>query len=70
MAGLTLEERNLMLRHADRSMNAVYVGRDYLLNEIQKRLDRQRRDGLRLQVGWKAGGKFEYQIKSIDPPLR
>ena len=28
-----------MLRHADKSMNAVYVGREYLLKEIQKKLD-------------------------------
>jgi integrase len=39
-AGLTLEERNVMLRHADRSTNAVYIGREHLLNEIQKKLDK------------------------------
>jgi integrase len=38
-AGLTLEERNLMLRHADKSMNATYVGRNFLLNGIQDKLD-------------------------------
>ncbi len=40
MAGLSLEERNVMLRHADQSMNAVYIGREFLLNEIQKKLDK------------------------------
>jgi integrase len=39
-AGLTVEERNIMLRHADRSMNAIYVGRNALLKEIQDKLDR------------------------------
>jgi len=38
-AGLTVEERNIMLRHADRSMQAIYIGREHLLNEIQKKLD-------------------------------
>jgi hypothetical protein len=41
-AGLTPEERNIMLRHADRSVNAVYVGRNTLLKEIQDKLDRVR----------------------------
>jgi len=39
-ASLTVEEHNIMLRHADRSMNAVYVGRNALLKEIQDKLDR------------------------------
>jgi integrase len=38
-AGLTLEERNLQLRHADKTMNAVYVGRNHLLRGIQDKLD-------------------------------
>jgi integrase len=45
-AGLTLEERNLMLRHADNSMNAVYVGRNTLLADIQDKLDRYAFNGL------------------------
>ncbi|MCK1653066.1 site-specific integrase [Bradyrhizobium sp. 149] len=39
-AGLSLEERNIMLRHADKSMNAVYQGRNVLLKQIQDKLDR------------------------------
>jgi integrase len=39
-AGLTLEERNLQLRHADKTMNAVYVGRNILLDGIMDKLDR------------------------------
>jgi integrase len=38
-AGLTLEERNLQLRHADKTMNAVYTGRNILLDGIQDKLD-------------------------------
>jgi integrase len=45
-AGLTLEERNLMLRHADNSMNAVYIGRNILLKDIQDKLDRHALNGL------------------------
>jgi integrase len=40
MAGLTVEERNIMLRHADKSMNAIYIGRQFLLDQIQKKLDK------------------------------
>jgi integrase len=39
-AQLTLEERNLQLRHADKSMNATYVGRNALLDGIMDKLDR------------------------------
>ena len=39
-AGLNVEERNIMLRHADKSMQAVYIGRNYLLKGIQDKLDR------------------------------
>jgi len=38
-AGLTVQEQNLMLRHADKSMNAIYTGRSFLLNGIQRKLD-------------------------------
>jgi integrase len=38
-AELLEEERNLMLRHADKSMNAIYTGEQMLL-DIQDKLDR------------------------------
>jgi integrase len=44
-AGLSLEERNIMLRHADKSMNAIYQGRNVLLKKIQDTLDRHQLDG-------------------------
>jgi integrase len=47
-AGLTVEERNIMLRHADKSMQAVYIGRNHLLKGIQDKLDRFVLNGLRL----------------------
>jgi integrase len=39
-AQLTLEERNLQLRHADKNMNAIYTGRNILLDGIMDKLDR------------------------------
>ena len=47
-AGLTVEERNMMLRHADDSMNAIYLGRNHLLNIIQDKLDRHTLGGITL----------------------
>jgi integrase len=65
-AGLTLEERNLMLRHADRSMNATYIGRSFLLKEIQDKLDRFVLGGLTLDEAYKKGdvdfGEFTLPI--------
>jgi integrase len=54
-AGLSLEERNLMLRHADKSMNAVYVGRNHLLNGIQDKLDRFALNGLTMEEAARKG---------------
>jgi integrase len=39
-AQLTLAERNLQLRHADKNMNAIYTGRNILLDGIMDKLDR------------------------------
>jgi integrase len=39
-AELLPEERNIMMRHADKSMNAVYIGRQAFLQRIQDKLDR------------------------------
>jgi integrase len=57
-AGLSVEERNIMLRHADRSMNAVYVGRNALLKEIQDKLDRYVLDGLTMAEAEARGMKI------------
>ena len=38
-AGLTIEQRNMMRRHADKSMDSTYTSRNFLLNEIQEKLD-------------------------------
>jgi integrase len=62
-AGLTPEERNLMLRHADKSMNATYVGRNFLLNGIQDKLDRFVLGGLTLESEKIDFGEFTLPIK-------
>ena len=59
-AGLTPEERNLMLRHADKSMNATYVGRNFLLNGIQDKLDRFVLDGLTLEEAIEKNEKIDF----------
>ena len=51
-AGLTVEERNIMLRQADKSMQAVYIGRNHLLKGIQDKLDRFVLNGLTLDKRW------------------
>ena len=66
-AGLSLEERNLILRHADKSMNAVYVGRNHLLNIIQDKLDRHTLGGMTLAEAYAKNeivGKF-YMGESV-----
>jgi integrase len=40
LAGLSLEERNIQLRHADKSQDATYHGRSILLKQIEEKLDR------------------------------
>jgi integrase len=54
-AGLTVEERNIMLRHADKSMQAVYIGRSHLLKGIQDKLDRFVLNGLTLEQAMERG---------------
>lgn len=67
-AGLTVEERNLMLRHADKSMNATYVGRNFLLNGIQDKLDRFVLGGLTLDEALEKNGKVDFGEDAL--PLR
>jgi integrase len=59
-AGLSVEERNIMLRHADKSMNAVYTGRNYLLKEIQDKLDRFVFNGLTMDEALDKGVKMDF----------
>ena len=67
-AGLTLEERNLMMRHADKSMNATYVGRNFLLNDIQDKLDRFVLGGLTLDEALEKNQRIDFGELTI--PLR
>jgi integrase len=53
-AGLVQEERNLQLRHADKSMNAVYQG-EYMLHQIQDKLDRYVLNGMTLEEAYEHG---------------
>jgi integrase len=77
-AGLLVEERNLMLRHADSSMNAVYIGRNHLLDIIQDKLDRFVLNGLTyneamarhgMRVGVLIGQDEKGKAHSITPSL-
>jgi integrase len=54
-AGLTVQEQNLMMRHADKSMNAVYIGRNTLLKDIQDKLDRYALNGLTYEEALEKG---------------
>ena len=67
-AGLTLEERNLMLRHTDKSMNATYVGRNFLLNGIQDKLDRFVLGGMTLKEALVRNQRIEFGELTV--PLR
>ncbi len=44
-----------MLRHADKSMQAVYIGRNHLLKGIQDKLDRFVLNGLTLEEAMERG---------------
>jgi integrase len=68
-AGLTLEERNLMLRHADNSMNAVYIGRNTLLADIQDKLDRYAFNGLTYDEAIKQGAVDFGKLRDRDGKL-
>jgi integrase len=67
-AGLTVEERNIMLRHADKSMNSVYVGRNALLKEITDKLDRYVLNGLTLAEAEARGMIIEFGELTV--PIR
>jgi integrase len=70
-AGLTVEERNLMLRHADSSMNAVYIGRNHLLNIIQDKLDRFVLNGMTYEEALAKNGKVDFtEAKQFHLPIR
>ena len=59
-AGLTLEERNLMMRHTDKSMNATYIGRNFLLNGIQDKLDRFVLGGMTLKEALERNERIDF----------
>jgi integrase len=65
-AGLTLEERNFLLRHADKSMNSVYMGRNTVLNGIQDKLDKFVLGGLILAEAEK---KFRLVSDNLTPVI-
>jgi integrase len=67
-AGLTPEERNLMLRHADKNMNATYIGRNFLLNGIQDKLDRFVLGGLTLEEALEKNEKVD--LGEFTLPIR
>jgi integrase len=57
-ARLVQEERNLQLRHSDKSMNAVYQG-EYMLHELQDKLDKFVLNGLTLDEAYEKFGEVE-----------
>jgi integrase len=63
-AGLLVEERNLMLRHADSSMNAVYIGRNHLLDIIQDKLDRYVLNGMTYEEALAKNGRIDFSEAS------
>ena len=79
-AGLLLEERNLLLRHADKTMNATYVGRNFLLEGIQDKLDRFVLNGLTLEEAIESNQKIDFgeftlplrsgQIQMVSPKIK
>jgi integrase len=69
-AGLIQEERNLMLRHADKSMNARYQG-EYMLNGIQDKLDRYVLGGLTLAEAYEQNGRVDLaEARQFHLPVR
>jgi integrase len=68
-AGLIQEERNLMLRHADKSMNAVYQG-EYMLNEIQNKLDRYVLNGMTLAEAFENGQVDFTEAQQFHLPVK
>jgi len=69
-ANLTVEERNLMLRHADKSMNAVYIGEETLLKGIQDKLDRFVLDGMTLEQAYENGRVDLAEARQLHLPVR
>jgi integrase len=69
-AGLTVEEHNLMLRHADKSMQAVYIGRNHLLKGIQDKLDRYVLNGLTMDEAYDKGMVMDFGEMTIPIQLR
>jgi integrase len=63
-AGLTVEERNMMLRHADDSMNAIYLGRNHLLKAIQDKLDRYVLNGMTYEEALAKNGRIDFSEAS------
>jgi integrase len=64
-AGLSVEERNIMLRHADKSMQAVYIGRNHLLKQIEQKLDRFVLGGLTLDEAMDKGMTIDFGEMTI-----
>jgi integrase len=69
-AGLTVEERNIMLRHSDKSMQAVYIGRNHLLKGIQDKLDRFVLNGLTMTEAEEKGMVMDFGEMTIPIQLR
>jgi len=61
LAGLTVEERNIMRNHADKSMDATYTGKKLLLDGIRDKLDRYALEGMTLKEVMEKHGGIEWE---------
>jgi hypothetical protein len=61
---------NIMLRHADKSMQAVYIGRNHLLKGIQDKLDRYVLNGLTMDEAYEKGMVMDFGEMTIPIQLR
>jgi integrase len=69
-AGLILEERNMQLRHADKSMNRRYQG-DYMLQGIQDKLDRFVLNGMTLAEAYENNEQVDFtEANQLHLPVR
>ena len=60
-AGLTVEERDIMLRHSNRNMDSVYLGRNHLLKVIQDKLDKFVLGGMTYEEALQKNGKLDFE---------
>jgi integrase len=68
-AGLTIEEREMMLRHSNRSMESIYRGEEPLLRIIQDKLDRYALGGMTYNEAYEKGRVDFPEAKQLHLPI-